>query len=227
MKVLVLEDNLAMNRRITEGFEAAGFLVDACIAGDEGLVRVLDATQAYDLAIVDRMLPVVDGVAILRAMRAKGIDTPAIMLTALSSVENRIEGLDAGADDYVSKPFSMEELLARARALLRRPPEMREAGLAFGDLRLDVTTRCLGVDGGEDVVLSKREAGLLAALMEEGGRPLARERILAKVWGVDHPVEAGNVDNYVYFLRRKLAATKSSVRVAAAHGLGYFLEESE
>lgn len=223
MKVLVVEDNAAINARVTEGFEKAGFLVDSCLSGEDGLVRAIDPDQGYDLAVVDIMLPVVDGIAIVKAMRAKGIGVPVILLTALGAVEDRVAGLDAGADDYVAKPFSLDELLARARALLRRPPEVREASLAFGDLALDAETRTLRV-GETKVPLSKRESGLLEELIRQEGRPLSRERILARAWGADHPVEAGNVDNYVYFLRRKLAASGSSTVIASARGLGYYLE---
>lgn len=226
MKVLVVEDNAAINERVAEGFGKAGFLVDSCLSGEDGLVRALDPAQGYDLAVIDIMLPVVDGIAIVKAMRAKGIGVPVILLTALGAVEDRVEGLDAGADDYVAKPFSLDELLARSRALLRRPPEVRDARLAFGDLVLDPETRTLHV-GEAKVPLSKREAGLLEALIVQQGRPLSRERILAKAWGADHPVEAGNVDNYVYFLRRKLAASASSTAIVSARGLGYCLEQRE
>lgn len=226
VKVLVVEDNAAINERVAEGFGKAGFLVDSCLSGEDGLVRALDPAQGYDLAVIDIMLPVVDGIAIVKAMRAKGIGVPVILLTALGAVEDRVEGLDAGADDYVAKPFSLDELLARSRALLRRPPEVRDARLAFGDLVLDPETRTLHV-GEAKVPLSKREAGLLEALIVQQGRPLSRERILAKAWGADHPVEAGNVDNYVYFLRRKLAASASSTAIVSARGLGYCLEQRE
>ncbi|MEG0374840.1 MAG: response regulator transcription factor [Raoultibacter sp.] len=222
MKVLVVEDNAAINCRVVEGFREAGFLVESCFTGEDGLVRAIDPSQGYDLAIIDIMLPVVDGLAIIKAMRAKNISTPVIMLTALTAVEDRVGGLDAGADDYVGKPFALDELLARARALLRRPHEVRDDSCIFGDLVLDAAARTLSV-GDAVVALSKREAALLEALMRQEGRPLSRERILMKVWGADHPVEAGNVDNYIYFLRRKLSASGSSMEIASARGLGYYL----
>lgn len=223
MKMLVVEDNATINERIAEGFANAGFLVDACLSGEEGLSRAIDSAQDYDLAVIDIMLPVVDGLTIVKAMRAKGIGVPVILLTALDAVEDRVSGLDAGADDYVAKPFSIAELLARARALLRRPREVREMRLEFGDLALEPETRTLRV-GETKINLSKREAGLMGTLIAQEGRPLSRERILAKAWGADHPVETGNVDNYVYFLRRKLAAAGSTTEIASARGLGYCLE---
>lgn len=225
MKALVIEDNESVLRLVREGLEAVGWTVDAAASGDEGLTLAIDAAQGYDLAVVDRMLPVVDGITIVRAMREKGVATPVIVLTALGSVGNRIEGLDAGADDYMTKPFALDELLARARALMRRPREVAEGRLEFGDLALDPETRVLSVSGKGQVDLSKRECAMLEALIRAGGEPLARERLLSKVWGADRPVEAGNVDNYAYFLRRKLARAGSTSSLESVRGLGYRLAE--
>lgn len=223
MKALLIEDNDSVSRLVKEGFEKAGWTVDVVGSGDEGLILALDESQGYDLAVVDRMLPVLDGLSIVKAMREKGVDTPTIVLTALGTVGNRIEGLDAGSDDYMGKPFAVEELLARARALMRRPREVAEAELGFGDLSLDPSTRVLSVGGARRIDLSRRESSMMEALMLAGGEPLARERLLSKVWGVDHPVEPGNVDNYAYFLRRKLKKAGSSVSVESVRGLGYRL----
>ncbi len=225
MKALVIEDNESVLRLVREGLEAVGWTVDAAASGDEGLALAIDAAQGYDLAVVDRMLPVVDGITIVRAMREKGVATPVIVLTALGSVGNRIEGLDAGADDYMTKPFALDELLARARALMRRPREVAEGRLEFGDLALDPETRVLSVSGKGQVDLSKRECAMLEALIRAGGEPLARDRLLSKVWGADRPVEAGNVDNYAYFLRRKLARAGSTSSLESVRGLGYRLAE--
>lgn len=225
MKALVIEDNESVLRLVREGLEAVGWTVDAAASGDEGLALAIDDAQGYDLAVVDRMLPVVDGITIVRAMREKGVATPVIVLTALGSVGNRIEGLDAGADDYMTKPFAMDELLARARALMRRPREVVEGRLEFGDLSLDPETRVLSVSGKGQVDLSKRECAMLEALIRAGGEPLARDRLLSKVWGADRPVEAGNVDNYAYFLRRKLSRAGSSSSLESVRGLGYRLAE--
>ena len=225
VKALVIEDNESVLRLVREGLEAVGWTVDAAASGDEGLALAIDAAQGYDLAVVDRMLPVVDGITIVRAMREKGVATPVIVLTALGSVGNRIEGLDAGADDYMTKPFALDELLARARALMRRPREVAEGRLEFGDLALDPETRVLSVSGKGQVDLSKRECAMLEALIRAGGEPLARDRLLSKVWGADRPVEAGNVDNYAYFLRRKLARAGSTSSLESVRGLGYRLAE--
>ena len=225
VKALVIEDNESVLRLVMEGLEAVGWTVDAASSGDEGLALAIDDAQEYDLAVVDRMLPVVDGITIVRAMREKGVATPVIVLTALGSVGNRIEGLDAGADDYMTKPFALDELLARARALMRRPREVVEGRLEFGDLALDPETRVLSVSGKGQVDLSKRECAMLEALIRAGGEPLARERLLSKVWGADRPVEAGNVDNYAYFLRRKLARAGSTSSLESVRGLGYRLAE--
>lgn len=225
MKALVIEDNESVLRLVREGLEAVGWTVDAAASGDEGLALAIDAAQGYDLAVVDRMLPVVDGITIVRAMREKGVATPVIVLTALGSVGARIEGLDAGADDYMTKPFALDELLARARALMRRPREVAEGRLEFGDLALDPETRVLSVSGKGQVDLSKRECAMLEALIRAGGEPLARDRLLSKVWGTDRPVEACNVDNYAYFLRRKLARAGSTSSLESVRGLGYRLAE--
>ncbi|WP_166078418.1 response regulator transcription factor [Xiamenia xianingshaonis] len=225
MKALVVEDNESVARLVKCGFEAAGWVVDAVFSGEEGLLLALDARQAYDLAVIDRMLPVVDGLAIVRGMREKGIETPVIVLTALGSVENRIEGLDAGADDYMAKPFAVEELLARARALLRRPSVLAATSFSFGDLVFDPASRVLTVAGSCEVNLSGRESSMMEALILAKGSPLSRSQLLAKVWGIDHPVEAANVDNYAYFLRRKLKGAKSSVELESIRGLGYRLVE--
>ncbi|WP_158539629.1 response regulator transcription factor [Gordonibacter sp. 28C] len=225
MKALVIEDNESVSRLVKEGFEAAGWTVDAALSGEEGLMLALDVGQGYDLAVVDRMLPVVDGLTIVRGMREKGVETPVIVLTALGSVENRVEGLNMGADDYLSKPFAIEELLARARALLRRPHEIASAEISFGDISLDPETRVLTVGGKRRVDLSGRESSMLEALILAGGSPLSRDKLLAKIWGIDRPVEAGNVDNYAYFLRRKLKTAKSAVGLESVRGLGYRLVE--
>ncbi len=223
MKALLIEDNSSVSRLVKEGLESAGWTVDAVGSGDEGLMLALDETQEYDLAVIDRMLPVLDGLAIVKAMREKGVSTPTIVLTALGTVSNRIEGLDAGADDYMGKPFAVEELLARARALMRRPREVSESVVAFGDLSLDPSIRILSIADERRIDLSRRESSMMEALILAGGEPLARERLLSKVWGVDHPVESGNVDNYVYFLRRKLKKAGSSVSIDSVRGLGYRL----
>ena len=221
MRILLVEDDEALCAAVAPLLEQEGYRVDVCRDGDDALYYMRQ--RMFGLCILDRMLPGRDGLSVLRAARAEGLDTPVLMTTALGLVGDRVDGLDAGADDYMGKPFAVEELLARARALMRRPREVSESVIAFGDLSLDPSIRILSVADERRIDLSRRESSMMEALILAGGEPLARERLLSKVWGVDHPVESGNVDNYVYFLRRKLKKAGSSVSIDSVRGLGYRL----
>lgn len=203
----------------------AGYQVDACGDGQEGLALAL--TGAHDLLLVDRMLPGLSGGALVTALRASGSHTPVLMVTALGGVGDRVEGLDAGADDYLVKPFATEELLARIRALSRRPALWTPGEtLAYGDIRLDVEARTLKGPKAE-IPLSVKEGALLEALMKRGGSACPREALFARVWGADAPVEDGNLDSYVHFLRRRLKTVGSACRVTTLYGVGYRLEDGD
>lgn len=178
--------------------------------------------------ILDRMLPSLDGLSLLQAIRQKSIMTPVIITTALDGLGDRIDGLDAGADDYLVKPFAVEELLARIRAVTRRPGRTADtASLAVGNLSLDAVKHELTRNGAESetVTLSGRESSLLEYLMRNAGRTLPRNAILSYVWGPDSEVEAGNLDNYIYFLRRRLKSLHGNAKIQTVHGVGYRLEE--
>ena len=170
------------------------------------------------------MLPELDGLSVLEALRRQGLHTPVILATALDGLHDRIDGLDAGADDYLVKPFAVEELMARIRAVTRRPgnlqitPEIKAFGLC-----LDPDSRRLAW-GETQVSLSKKESALLGYFMKNPGRTLPRAMILSYVWGSDWEGEEGNLDNYVYFVRRRLKVLKAPVRLATVHGVGYRLE---
>ena len=199
-----------------------GYTVDYAHTGDDGLHFARQ--NAYDLILMDRMLPERDGASVVRALRSAGFSTPVLMLTALDGVSDRVSGLDAGADDYLPKPFAVEELLARIRALSRRPRQFEStARLSAGDLELDADLCALRGPGGA-CPLSKRECQLLELLLRNAGQTLTRELLLARIWGPDAPVEDGNLDNYVHFLRRRLTTVGSAVRLATVRGVGYRLE---
>lgn len=225
MKLLLVEDDIHLAEIVCEKLEQDGYLVDVCHDGEEGMYYALDPSLSYDLVLLDRMLPVVDGLTILKALRAKSLQTPVLLLTGLAEVDDRVEGLDAGADDYLVKPFEMKELLARVRALVRRPVELKNTQrYTFGDIILEVQKRELS-SGKNKVQLTKKETDLLATLMLSPDAPLSRDQLLMKVWGTDAYVEPGNVDNYMSFLRRRLDTIACKTAIKTLYGTGYQLEE--
>ncbi|MCI8887349.1 MAG: response regulator transcription factor [Hungatella sp.] len=224
MKILLIEDDRDLSHLICLALNQAGMDTDACRTGSDGLFYAKN--QVYDAIVLDRMLPEIDGLTILEALRRRGIKTPVILTTALGTLHDRIDGLDAGADDYLVKPFAIEELMARLRAVTRRPANLHTSSVlsAFG-LSLDPCERRLTV-GDASVSLSKRESALLEYFMKNPGQTLPRSMILSYVWGVSSEVEEGNLDNYIYFLRRRLKALDAPVKLTTVHGIGYRLEKS-
>jgi len=214
-RLLIVEDDRALGAMLTGLFTDEGYLVDVAYDGQQGLHSGL--TGGYDAMIVDRGVPVMDGSELVAVLRSRGIATPALLLTARGSVADRVEGLDAGAQDYLVKPFEIPELLARVRALLRRPDG--RSTLSAGGLFLDRVTRVVSGStfGGNAVELSEREAALLGVLMSAPRQIFSRRQLLAEVFdGVD---SAGAVDTYVHYLRRKLG--RGVIRTV--HGTGYRL----
>ena len=223
MRILLVEDEAALRCALADTLEANGYTTDPCDNGEDALDAI--CTGAYDLVLLDRMLPKMDGVTVLREARQAGISTPVLMLTALDAIGDRVEGLDAGADDYMPKPFATEELLARVRALTRRPSVMQPADhLRRGDLVLDVQDRTLTGPIGT-FVLSGRESALLELLMRSAGTTVSRERLLLSVWGPDTDVESGNLDNYIHLVRRRLKISGSRMVLRTKRGAGYCLED--
>lgn len=212
--VLLVEDDRALSAMLHELLTAEGYRVDTAFDGQQGLHRGL--TGHYDAMVVDRGLPVMDGADLIALLRSRGVITPALILTARGSVQNRVEGLDAGAQDYLVKPFEVPELLARVRALLRRT-DAAATVLQAGGLRLDLLTRTVSdaTPDGEEVQLSEREASLLATLMAAPKRIFSRARLLDTVF--TSADSDGTVDLYVHYLRRKLG--KKVIRTV--HGSGY------
>jgi DNA-binding response OmpR family regulator len=211
--LLIVEDDRALSAMLTDLFTKEGYLVDVAHDGQQGLHRGL--TGNYDAVIVDRGLPVMDGCDLVAVLRSRGIPTPALLLTARGSVADRVEGLDAGSQDYLVKPFEIPELLARVRALLRRTDG--RSTLRVGGLCLDRLTRTVsgGIVGGDGVELSEREAALLGVLMSAPRQIFTRGQLLDAVFeGVD---SSGAVDTYVHYLRRKLGRGI----IHTVHGTGY------
>lgn len=224
MKILLIEDDAILCDTIKTQLTKEAHIVDAFSNGEEGLVFALNKDNGYELAVIDRMLPVIDGLTILKAMREKQIQIPVIIITGMSGLDDKIEGLDNGADDYLVKPFHIRELSARIRALNRRPPQTRnEAPLTFGDLTLDIKRHELKCKD-RQLNLTPKELHLLCAFLKAPGTIFSREQLLQKAWDSSAEIEIGNVDNYIYFLRKRLKALGSSVVIRSIYGSGYLLE---
>ena len=224
MKVLMIEDDQELCQLVCLALQEAGYETDTCHTGSDGLFYA--KSQVYDAIILDRMLHEIDGLTVLEALRRHKVLTPVILATALNSLSDRIHGLDAGADDYLVKPFAIEELLARIRAVTRRPGNLQTASdLTFSGLQLNPLNHQLSYSQ-TVVTLSKKEAALLSYFMKNPNQTLPRSMILSYVWGSTSDVEEGNLDNYVYFLRRRLKALMAPVKLTTVHGVGYRLEST-
>lgn len=221
MRVLVVEDEHKIARALKKALEQESYAVDVCFDGDEG--QAMATTEPYDVAIIDRMLPgATDGMGIVAAMRQANIHTPVLLLTALGSTEDKTDGLDSGADDYLVKPFAIEELLARVRALLRRPSEQQQSILSVGDLALD-TAQYTVTKNGKPITLTTKEFGLLEYFMRNPGRILTKEAIIAHVWDYDADILPNTVEAYVKYLRAKIEKPFASKYIETIRGFGYRL----
>ena len=224
-RILIIEDEEKMARMLARVLREEGYVAETAGDGRAGLSRALD--DSFDLLIVDWMLPERSGVQIVRGLRAAEVPTPVLMLTARGQVEDRVEGLDAGADDYLPKPFALPELLARVRALTRRGPRGGEdagpAAIRAGDVALDPVRH--EVRRGEDRIdLTAKEFALLAALMQRPGRVFSRSVLLDTVWGVPGEVSTSVVELYVSYLRKKLDRAGEPSRIRTVRGVGYTFE---
>lgn len=225
MKVLLLEDDLELCVEVEKELVHNGYVVDTCNDGEMGMYYALNKDFSYDLAIVDRMLPIIDGLTIIKAMRKKNINIPVIITTGMSALDDRIDGLDGGADDYMVKPFHIKELLARIRALTRRPTEIKPLdNLTYADLNFDKENRTLSTTQ-KKLVLTAKEAELFSVLILKPETLFTRERLVLKVWGGNSDVEMGNVDNYISFLRKRLRELNSCCEIKTVYGAGYKLEK--
>jgi DNA-binding response OmpR family regulator len=218
--VLVVEDEEKIARAIERVLTAERYATD--LAADGVAALALAGEQVYDVILLDRMLPDLDGVEVLHLLRSRGVHTPVLMLTALGSLDHRVEGLDSGADDYLAKPFAFNELLARIRALSRRSPGPTAEPLAAGDLVLDPTRIRVSV-GVRSEELSAREFALLAFLVRHQGEVVTRQQILDAVWGAEPDVYSNVVDLYVHYLRRKLEMLGRRGALRTIRGVGYSL----
>ncbi|MGH3024724.1 MAG: response regulator transcription factor [Gaiellaceae bacterium] len=217
-RILIVEDEERIASFLEKGLRANGFTTDVAADGDSGFARA--SSGRYDLVVLDVGLPGMDGFQVLRELRRVGSQVPVVMLTARDAVEDTVAGLEGGADDYVTKPFRFEELLARVRVRLRGDRAPEETVLASGGASLDLRTRRLTVDGA-DADLSAREFALAEMFFRHPGQVLSREQLLSHVWGYDFDPRSNVVDVYVGYLRRKLG----KVRIASVRGMGYRLEQ--
>jgi DNA-binding response OmpR family regulator len=224
MRVLVVEDEASIANFVRRGLSEAGYAVDMARDGEEGLAYALAAE--YDLLVLDIMLPGMDGLALLGKLRERGVKTPTLMLTARDTVEDRIEGLDAGADDYLVKPFAFPELLARIRALLRRPPLQTDTVLSVADLEMDTAARQVHRRG-RLIDLSPREYAVLEYLMRHPNQVLTRTQIGEHVWNFDFYNESNVVDVYIGYLRRKIERDNDTPLIQTIRGMGYRISEDE
>ena len=220
MRILVIEDEAKLARLILRVLKEEGYAAEAVHDGRTGLSRAL--AEPFDLLVVDWMLPDLDGIEVVRRIRAAEMSVPVLMLTARTQIEDRVEGLDAGADDYLPKPFAFPELLARVRALSRWPREEKGSGsvMAAGDVTLDPHRHAVWRDG-ERVELSAREFALLATLLRRPGQVFTRSVLLDTVWGGSTDVYTNVVDLYVSYLRKKLDREGEPSRIRTVRGAGY------
>jgi two-component system, OmpR family, response regulator len=226
MKILVVEDERKIADAIKRGLEQESYAVDAVYDGEQGLSYALDPD--YDLVILDRMLPGMDGVAICKELRAQAVHIPVLMLTARGQTEDRVTGLDAGADDYLVKPFAFEELLARIRALLRRPKATLSNTLEVDDLVLDVTN-CVAMRAGEQIALTSKQYALLEYLMRHKNQLISKDRLIAHVWNDDADILPNTVEVYIGYLRNKIDRPfkKRPALIHTVRGFGYKLGSGE
>ena len=226
MRILVVDDERAVRESLRRALELEGYEVELAADGEEALERLdAEADQAPDAVVLDVLMPRLDGLEACRRIRRSGSRLPILMLTAQAEVENRVEGLDAGADDYLTKPFALEELLARLRALLRRTADGAGETLRFEDLELDPKTREVR-RGGEPIELTRTEFSLLELFLLNPRQVLTRSLIFERVWGYDFGASSNSLDVYIGYLRRKTEAGGKPRLIQTVRGVGYALREA-
>ena len=221
MRILVVEDEKKVASFIKKGLEEEGYAVDVAADGEEGLAMAL--TGVHDLIILDIRLPKMDGLRVLQELRRDSVSVPVLLLTVRATIEDKVLGLDAGADDYLTKPFAFQELVARVRALLRRRAEAEPTVLRVGDLRLDPARRTV-TRGGETIDLTPREFALLDYFMRNPDRVLTRTMIAEHVWDYSFDTATNVIDVYVNYLRRKVDADREPKLLRTIRGVGYVLK---
>lgn len=224
MRILIVEDEVSLADAVTAILKKEQYFVDAVYDGRDGLDYALSGI--YDLILLDIMLPKMNGLDVLREIRKNNISTPVMLLTARSEVNDKIKGLDSGADDYLTKPFNKGELLARVRALTRRKGEIPSNELVFGDVTLNQSTYEL-ICGSLNVKLGAKEFKIMQMLMYAPGNIISKDEFIEKIWGYDSDAEYNSIEVYISFLRKKLGAIKSTVQIKASRGIGYYIEENK
>lgn len=226
MRLLLVEDEKRMAQALTELLRLEKYEVDHCADGVSGLEAV--QSGIYDIVILDVMLPGMSGLEVAKKARKAGIRTPILMLTAKGELDDKVAGLDSGADDYLTKPFLTKELLARLRALARRNIHSSDGTLSFGDISLDTGTTALVCTANQQSVrLSEKEYRILEYLIANQGQILTREQLAVKIWGFDSDAEYNNVEVYMSFTRKKLAFVGAKTTIKAVRGVGYELRCSD
>lgn len=222
MRLLLVEDENRMAQALCEILRQENYEVDHCADGVNGLEAL--ETDLYDIAILDVMLPGINGFEVVKRARRAGIRTPILMLTAKAELDDKITGLDNGADDYLTKPFMTKELLARLRALCRRNINTADGRLRFEDIELDVASATLScTTNGQSVRLSEKECRIMEYLIANQNQILTREQLAVKIWGMDSEAEYNNVEVYMSFTRKKLSFVEAKTEIKAVRGLGYEL----
>ena len=224
MRILLAEDERSLSRAVVALLEKNNYSADAVYDGAEALEYL--AAENYDAVILDIMMPKMDGLTVLRKLRERGSHAPVLMLTAKSEVEDKVAGLDTGANDYLTKPFATAELLARIRAMTRTQNTQTDSRLSFGNVVLDQTTFELSAPGGS-IRLANKEYQMIELLMRNPRQVIPTERFLEKIWGYDSDVEINVVWVYISYLRKKLAALHANVQIKATRNTGYSLEEKQ
>lgn len=223
MRVLLVEDSVSLTDALESVLKREKFTVEIAHDGEEGVAYA--ETGVYDVILMDVMMPVKSGIEATRELRAKKINTPIIMLTALSEESDKIAGLDCGADDYITKPFSMSELLARIRAVTRRKGDIiPEDGLSYGGVTLNLYTYMLS-SGEKSIKLSKKEAEIIRFFFEKPSFVAQRDQLISKVWGFDSEFESNNLEVFISFLRKKLRFLDAKFTIVPVRGVGYRLSE--
>ena len=221
MRLLVVEDEKKVASFIKQGLEEEGYAVDVAPDGEKGLEMALD--RVHDLIILDISLPKIDGLQVLKKLRQQRVSIPVLLLTVRAAIEDKVLGLDAGADDYLTKPFAFEELVARVRALMRRRAEAEPALLRVADLILDPARRVVS-RGGEKIEMTAKEFALLEYLMRNPGRVLTRTQIIEHVWNYDFDTMTNIIDVYVNYLRKKIDSGRDTKLIHTVRGVGYVLK---
>lgn len=226
MRILVVEDEYSLADMIRECLEKEKYIVDIAFDGEEGLYKA--SLKIYDLLILDVMIPKLSGFEILKKIRKENKEIPVLMLTAKAELDDKIYGLDAGADDYMTKPFELKELLARIRALVRRNMNLNSESLIYKGLKLDPNQfKLYCTTSKEEITLGSKEYLLMEYLILNSNRIISKEQISNKIWGYESDVEYNNVEVYISFLRKKINFLKSKVKIKTVRGIGYSLEIAE